>query len=160
MMYLGGQSGPDWEIWEEETIGLTHSFFYDGRCRGRGIVTTPNTGTGHDFQGWEFYRATRIAYGRVISGDTIYNTPKPIIVLWQPDRITYHYQLGEISIVERKFVSLNDVVTTIITSSQPIEIEFGGQTFICNKSVKVGGSVTYSQRSKCSPYLRRQDNDV
>ena len=26
MMYLGGQSGPDWEIWEEETIGLTHSF--------------------------------------------------------------------------------------------------------------------------------------
>ena len=79
----------------------------------------------------------------MISGDTIYNTPKPIIVLWQPDRITYHYQLGEISIVERKFVSLNDVVTTIITSSQPIEIEFWGQTFICNKSVKVGGSVTY-----------------
>ena len=26
MMYLGGQSGPDREIWEEETIGLTHSF--------------------------------------------------------------------------------------------------------------------------------------
>ena len=63
--YIGGQFGL-WDLWENETIGLTHPFKNDLRSRGTGITSYGLTGTGNDFYGWSFHKDTRVAYGTVI----------------------------------------------------------------------------------------------
>ena len=76
--YIGGFH-PVWNIAEHETIGFTHPFFNDLRCRGRAMVSHPETGYGHDLSGWEFYKHTKVAYGSVIVDgiDMIIPFPSP-----------------------------------------------------------------------------------
>jgi hypothetical protein len=136
MLYLGGQAGSEWQIRENETLGFTHGYFYDGRCRGRGIYTTEKTGTGHDFSGWEFYRETKIAEGTVIVDGQRFPNPVPQEMIWRPDGLICRYEVAGVDIEERKFVSLNDVFCSVIKSSGPVELEFTGQSFVCGDSVK------------------------
>ena len=51
VFYIGGYVGL-WDLWENETIGLTHPWFNDLRSRGTGIATYKDVGTGNDFYGW------------------------------------------------------------------------------------------------------------
>jgi len=126
--YIGGQYA-NWSLQENETLGLTHPFFHDGRCRGHGMVSDPTTGYGHDLQGWEFYRDTKIAYGTVIIGANQYPNPVPQSMYWRPDRVICNYSVGGVSIQEMKFIAINDVVCSIITASSPIQIKFSGQSY-------------------------------
>ena len=129
MYYVGGQSGAFWEgIPEHETIGLTHPFFRDMRSRGYGMTKT-EYGIGNDKWGWEFYRLTKGAYGTVIHDGKEYKHPKPENLIWRPDRQITKYNIEGIEIVETKFISLNDVVCSIIKSSEPIKIRFNGSGF-------------------------------
>ena len=57
--YYIGVFHPVWNNAEDETIGFTHPFFNDLRCRGRAMVSHPETGYGHDLSGWEFYKLDR-----------------------------------------------------------------------------------------------------
>jgi hypothetical protein len=84
--YIGGKYAV-WNLQEHETLGLTHPFHHDLRSRGYGIVSNATTGVGHDLQGWEFYRDTRIAYGTVLIGATEYANPVPTRMYWRPDRM-------------------------------------------------------------------------
>jgi len=129
MYYVGGQSGAYWDgIPEYETIGLTHPFFRDMRSRGYGMTKT-EYGFGNDKWGWEFYRLTKGAYGTVIHDGKEYKHPKPENLIWRPDRQITKYNIDGIEIVETKFISLNDVVCSIIKSSEPIKIRFNGTGF-------------------------------
>ncbi len=66
---------PVWNQQEDETIGFTHPFHNDLRSRGHGMVNQTETGYGHDLTGWEFYKATKVAYGTVIINGTRYDKP-------------------------------------------------------------------------------------
>ena len=59
-------------------------FFNDLRARGTGIATHPDTGTGNDFRGWEFYRSSKVAYGTVIMGDVRWVHPAPSHMYFRP----------------------------------------------------------------------------
>ena len=48
---------------------------------------------------------------------------------WRPDKNVYEYNVAGVEIREEKFISANDVVSTIITSSRPVVIEFDGHSF-------------------------------
>jgi len=128
LYYVGGQASAEWDILEHETLGFTHGFFRDGRSRGHGIITD-EYGTGNDKWGWEFYRKTKIAYGSVISG-TKYTNPIPIQMIWRPDKTTCVYSVGGVTVTEKKFITNNDVLVSIITSSQPVTLEFEGSSFV------------------------------
>ena len=129
--YLGGQSGPDWTTaeQEEETLGFTHAYSWDGRARGQALGRT-DFGVGADMWGWEFYRKTRIAYGTaIVNGRRIANPP-PARIEWRPDRLTLQYDLGSgVRLSEVKWITLDDVLVTSINASVPIEIEFSGRSF-------------------------------
>ena len=56
---------------QEETIGLTHPFFNDLRCRGTGCAHHPQNGFGNDFSGWEFYRSTKVALALQITKNQV-----------------------------------------------------------------------------------------
>jgi len=127
--YIGGTYAV-WNLQEHETLGLTHPFHHDLRCRGYGIVSNATTGVGHDLQGWEFYRDTKIAYGTVIIGGTEYANPVPARMYWRPDRVICEYEVGGVSIREEKFISTNDVACSLIKSSAPIQIRFSGQSYV------------------------------
>ena len=71
-------------LFENETVGLTHPFFNDLRARGTGIATHPDTGTGNDYRGWEFYRSSKVAYGTVIMGDIHWVHPAPSHMYFRP----------------------------------------------------------------------------
>jgi len=137
--YIGGQYSC-WKKQEDETIGLTHPFFHDLRSRGYGMVRDSTSGYGHDLQGWEFYRHTKVAYGTVIVGQTEYANPVPTAMYWQPDRMICEYSVGSVSIHEEKFIARNDVACSLIKSDTPITIKFNGQSYACNKSVKKASS--------------------
>ena len=128
MYYCGGIAGDKYNIIESETIGFTHPFFDDERSRGYGIVED-ETGSGHDGEGWDFYRHVRVAYGTVIIGDHRFATPSPVELIWRPDRQITRYEVGGVTITETKFISLKNVLCDVISSSAPIEIEFEGQSF-------------------------------
>ena len=119
--YIGGNHG--WNNSTGETIGLTHPFFHDLRSRGHGMVTNAATGFGHDLQGWEFWKQTRIAYGTVIIGGMEYTNPAPTRMYWRPDRMICEYAVGGVPIYEEKFISTNDVVcfAAIQTGQYPIK---------------------------------------
>lgn len=148
--YIGGFH-PSWTVGEHETIGFTHPFHHDLRSRGYGMVDNDETGYGHDYSGWEFYKHTKIAYGTVIINGQSYENPIPTKMYWRPDRMICEYSVGGVEIIENKYIALNDVACTMITSSQPIEIKFSGQSFY-----KSG--VTVSTTASCS--FNANDNYV
>ena len=126
--YIGGFHA-SWNPREDETIGFTHPFHNDLRSRGYGMAEDDETGYGHDFRGWEFYKHTKVAYGTVIIDGTRYETPVPTAMYWRPDRMICEYQVAGVNIREDKFIALNDAACSIITSDAPITIEFAGQSF-------------------------------
>lgn len=141
--YIGGQYSV-WNLQEHETLGLTHPFHHDLRGRGVGIATDATTGTGHDFQGWEFYRDAKIAYGTVIVNGQSFPNPVPERMYWRPDRVICEYEVDGVDIREEKFIALNDVACTIITASEPIEIQFAGQSYVStNRSVQTTSTVVH-----------------
>jgi len=126
--YVGGFYAC-WTKEEDETIGLTHPFFHDLRSRGHGMVKHPGSGYGHDFQGWEFYKHTKVAYGTVIVAGKQYEHPVPSKMYWRPDRMICEYDVAGVSIREEKFICRNDVVCSIIESDSPVVIRFDGHSF-------------------------------
>ena len=129
MYYVGGQTGAYWEgVSEYETLGLTHPFYRDMRSRGFGMTKT-DYGYGNDKWGWEFYRLVKGAYGTLIYEGKEYKYPKPEKLIWRPDRQITEYSIDGIKIVETKFISMNDVICSIIKSSKPIKIRFDGTGF-------------------------------
>jgi hypothetical protein len=91
--YVGG-TFLVWDLFENETIGLTHPFFHDLRSRGTGIATYQGVGTGNDFDGWEWYRATKVAYGSVVTPETRWERPAPTRMYWRPDKMIIEYELS------------------------------------------------------------------
>ena len=94
--YVGGYHA-SWELMEDETIGLTHPFYHDLRSRGAGILDSQlsgseHTGVGNDYRGWEFYRATKIAMGTVISHGIRWERPGPKHMYWRPDKMIVEYE--------------------------------------------------------------------
>ena len=126
--YIGGFT-PSWNISGYDTIGFTHPFHNDLRSRGYGMVQDPDTGYGHDLSGWEFYKHTKVAYGTVIVDGVRYENPVPTAMYWRPDRMICEYQVAGINIREDKYIALNDTACSIITSDQPVTLEFAGQSF-------------------------------
>ena len=92
-------------------------------------MTKTEYGFGNDKWGWEFYRLTKGAYGTIIHDGIEYKHPKPENLIWRPDRQITKYNIDGIEIVETKFISMNDVVCSIIKSSEPIKIRFDGTGF-------------------------------
>ena len=128
MYYIGGKVSPEWRHRNHETLGFTHPMFRDGRARGFGIATGVG-GSGHDKFGWDFWNQVRGAWGTVIIDGERHKHPRPASMIWRPDRVICIYRVGEVNIKEEKFISLDDVLCSIITADKPIEIEFEGQSF-------------------------------
>lgn len=129
MYYIGGKVDEYWKPAHSETIGFTHPMFRDGRARGYGIVEGQG-GKGHDKFGWEFWNHVKGAEGTVIIDGKRFKRPKPLKMLWRPDRVTCIYQVGGANITEVKFIDNNDVLATIISSDKDIQIEFTGYSFV------------------------------
>ncbi len=134
LYYVAGSGGAEYRnINELETLGFTHPLFRDGRARGFGIVDANEVGAGggvgHDQWGWEFWRHIKVAYGTLIVDGKRYENPEPKRMYWRPDKLVVEYELGGVNIKEEKFISLNDVLSTIITADKAVKIEFQGQSF-------------------------------
>ncbi|MBC8434861.1 MAG: chitobiase/beta-hexosaminidase C-terminal domain-containing protein [Verrucomicrobia bacterium] len=128
--YIAGSFGAYWdEYWESETLGFTHPMFRDGRARGNAIVESDVGGDGHDSWGWEFWRKTRSAYGTLIVDGQEHKHPEPKTLDWRPDKMVAHYEVNGVQIREDKFISRDDVLTSVIVSDQDIEIRFEGESF-------------------------------
>jgi len=134
LYYIGGQCNDRWGVTEHETLGFTHPMFRDGRARGHGIVTGPG-GTGHDKWGWEFWRHVRVAYGSVVVNGRVFRHPAPARMVWRPDRQVCRYEVGGATIREVKFISLDDVLCTIIESDRPVTLEFSGRPFFVEGNI-------------------------
>jgi hypothetical protein len=150
--YIGGFHA-SWRLIEHETIGLTHPFHHDLRSRGVGLLNseikgTENTGTGNDYQGWEFYKDTKVLYGSVIINKKRHTNPKPVSMLWRPDKIICIYDIDGITIKEEKFIAPNDAAVSIITASKPITIEFEGHSFFHRNSVSSSSSIQFSYKGR------------
>jgi hypothetical protein len=78
---------------QNETIGLTHPFHHDLRSRGTGIATYDGVGSGNDFSGWEFHRATKVLYGSVVTDEMRWENPAPSRMFWRPDKMITEYNL-------------------------------------------------------------------
>lgn len=131
--YIGGFHA-SWQVVEHETIGLTHPFHHDLRSRGVGRVQSrgqgaDNTGLGHDFTGWEFYKDTRVLYGSVIVNGVVHRHPAPLRMWWRPDRMVCEYEVDGVRLREEKFITRSDVVCSLITSSEPVTLRFQGHSF-------------------------------
>lgn len=130
--YVGGFHA-SWHPMEDETIGLTHPFHHDLRARGAALVDSElvgpeNTGRGNDYLSWEFYKDTRVLYGSVIIDGMTYETPAPKSMLWRPDKMICLYEVCGVSIREEKFIGANDAAASFITASQPVILQFNGQS--------------------------------
>ena len=137
--YIGGFHA-SWKPVEDETIGLTHPFHHDLRSRGVGLLEseltgTEHTGVGNDYNGWEFYKDTRVLYGSVIIDGQTHKHPKPKSMRWRPDKVICEYEVGGVKIREEKFIATNDAAASIITSTQPIQLQFSGHSFWHRNSV-------------------------
>ena len=91
--YIGGKYESQ-SCTENETIGLTHPFFHDLRSRGTGIATYQGVGTGNDFDGWEFHRATQVAAGSVVTPNFTWHRPAPTRMFWRPNKMVVEYELS------------------------------------------------------------------
>jgi hypothetical protein len=130
LYYVAGSFGAYWhEYWESETLGFTHPMFRDGRARGNAVVDAEVGGYGHDSWGWEFWRKTRSAYGTLIVDGEEHVHPKPRTLDWRPDKMVASYDVGGVQIREDKFISRDDVLTTVIIADQDVEIRFEGESF-------------------------------
>jgi len=130
LYYVGGQTNGEWDITEQETLGFSHGFFRDGRSRGLGMATV-YVGTGHDFWSWEFYRKTKLAYcTKVLYKNSDLGKPTLTEMIWQPDQMICTYKASGITITEHKFISKNDVLISIITSTDAVILEFEGHSFV------------------------------
>ena len=137
--YVGGFHA-SWHPMEDETIGLTHPFHHDLRARGAALVDSDlvgpeNTGRGNDFLSWEFYKDTRVLYGSVIIDGMTYETPTPTSMRWRPDKVICLYEVGGVSIREEKFIGANDAAASFITASQPVTLQFNGQSLYTRHTV-------------------------
>ena len=128
LYYIGGAMNTEWGVREHETLGFTHPMFRDGRARGFGIADGPG-GPGHDKFGWEYWHHIRGAYGTVIIDDQRFEHPKPLEMIWRPDRVICRYEVAGVHIEESKFI-FRDVLCSIITADKPIKIEFTGHSFV------------------------------
>ena len=90
--YVGGKALVQ-HISQNETIGLTHPMFHDLRSRGTGIASYKGVGTGNDFDGWEFHRATEVAFGSVVTPEFTWSRPTPSRMFWRPDKMIVEYNL-------------------------------------------------------------------
>ena len=149
--YVGGFHA-SWNLVEDETIGLTHPFHHDLRSRGVGLLEselkgTEHTGVGNDYNGWEFYKDTRVLYGSVVIDSEVFKHPKPTSMLWRPDRMICIYQIGDVTIREDKFIAENDAAASIITASRPIELRFEGHSFFHRNSVTSTASINADVRN-------------
>lgn len=147
--YVGGFHA-SWKPIEDETIGLTHPFHHDLRSRGVGLIEskiagTEHTGIGNDFSGWEFYKDTRVLYGSVIIDGKVYKHPKPQSMRWRPDRMICDYEVAGVKIHEEKFIAASDAAASIITASQPITLQFSGNSFFHRNSVTSSASIRIDQ---------------
>ena len=145
--YVGGFHA-SWKVVEDETIGLTHPFHHDLRSRGVGlleseIVGSEHTGRGNDYNGWEFYKDTRVLYGSVVVGGERYENPAPTRMRWRPDKMVCEYELGGVVIREEKFIAANDAAASVITASEPVVLEFSGQSFYNRNSVSSSASISF-----------------
>ena len=130
LFYVGGIEGDQYNIIEHETLGFTHPFWNDGRCRGQGVATNVLSGVGSDYQGTDFYRNTHCLYGSVKLGSTWYTYPTPIQMLWRPDRQTTTYSISGVTIQESKFITQSNVLCDIITSTSPVSFAFDGHSYV------------------------------
>ena len=149
--YVGGYHA-SWRVIEEETIGFTHPFHHDLRSRGVGLVEskltgTEHTGTGNDYNGWEFYKDTRVLYGSVTIDGELYENPKPTSMRWRPDKMICTYNLGGVTIKEEKFIAANDAAASIITSSKPVTLTFSGHSFFNRNSVTSTAKITLDSKN-------------
>lgn len=147
--YVGGFHA-SWNPVEEETIGLTHPFHHDLRSRGIGLLESEvaggeNTGKGNDYNGWEFYKDTRVLYGSVIVDGTAYPHPTPKSMVWRPDKLICEYEVGGVTIREEKFIAANDAAASIITASKPVVLEFSGHSFFHRNSVSSSASIRFDE---------------
>ena len=143
--YVGGYHS-SWKLIEDETIGLTHPFHHDLRSRGVGLLKSnasgiENTGVGNDYNGWEFYKDTRVLYGSVVIDGKKHQTPKPKSMKWRPDRMICEYEVGGVTIKEEKFIAANDAATSVITASKPVVLQFSGHSFFHRKSASSTASI-------------------
>ncbi|MEM1295117.1 MAG: hypothetical protein AAGH89_07110, partial [Verrucomicrobiota bacterium] len=149
--YIGGFHA-SWDLIEDETIGLTHPFHHDLRSRGVGLLESElaggeHTGKGNDYNGWEFYKDTRVLYGSVVVDGETYRHPKPKSMRWRPDKMICEYEVGDITIREEKFIAKNDAAASIITTSKPVTLEFSGQSFYHRRSVSSTASIGVDDQS-------------
>jgi len=149
--YVGGFHA-SWKPIEDETIGLTHPFHHDLRSRGVGLLESEingkeNTGTGNDYNGWEFYKDTRVLYGTVHVDGKSYQNPKPTSMRWRPDRMICVYELEGVTIREEKFIAANDAAASLITASKPISIEFSGHSFFHRNSVTSTAAIRHDAKT-------------
>ena len=56
--------------------------------------------------------------------------PKPVKMIWRPDRQVCTYNVAGATIEETKFIAANDVLCAIITSSKPLTLTFDGHSFV------------------------------
>ena len=68
--------------------------FHDLRSRGTGIASYKGVGTGNDFDGWEFHRATQVAAGSVVTPNYTWAHPTPTRMFWRPDKMVVEYNLS------------------------------------------------------------------
>ena len=130
LYYVAGSFGAFWdEFLESETLGFTHPLYRDGRARGNAIVDSDIGGIGHDSWGWEFWRKTRSAYGTLIVNGREYKHPEPTTLDWRPDKMVAQYEIAGVNIREDKFISRDDVLTTVIVSDKDVSIRFEGESF-------------------------------
>lgn len=146
--YVGGFHA-SWNVVEDETIGLTHPFHHDLRSRGVGILESKivgpeHTGTGNDFRGWEFYKDTRVLYGSVVVDDKTYKNPKPLSMVWRPDKLICKYRVAGVEIREEKFIAANDTVASVVTASEPVVLKFAGNSFYHRNSVTSSAAIEFS----------------
>ena len=94
VFYVGGTFLVQ-KLYENETVGLFHPFFHDLRSRGTGIAYYESVGTGNDFNGWEWYRTTKVALGHVIADGIRWNRPAPERMYWRPDKMVVEYNLTD-----------------------------------------------------------------
>jgi hypothetical protein len=157
LYYVAGSFGAYWhEFWESETLGFTHPLFRDGRARGNAIVQDEVAGHGHDSWGWEFWRKTRSAYGTLIVNGREHKHPAPKTLNWRPDKMVAYYEVDGVKIREEKFISKDDVLTSLMVADQPVEIRFEGESFWENSGVPkfdgdtIEGTISRTCESKVS----------
>jgi hypothetical protein len=148
--YVGGFHA-SWKPVEDETIGLTHPFYHDLRSRGVGLLEselqgTENTGTGNDYEGWEFYKDTRVLYGSVLIDGKLHHNPAPTRMIWRPDKMICEYEVEGVRLREEKFIGSNDAAASIITSSEPVTLRFEGHSFFVRHSVSSTSEILYEPK--------------